>query len=319
MKNKFIYLAYGFFLINIWSLSFMYKGTSDGYTAALGLSFTFLSVYFLQKARDFSLGVSDKAVILLFPVLYAVGAYASLAGFGFFNTRKRNLYQLLFYIHLLNPINIALLVLVLGLTKLKDLSKPANLFIFIYLTLFYAYIFHKEWMVAWAGVPLKSFDTEKSDSPAILGATAPVLDSTFNLSQFSFIGPQLDSAALPLRGDKFVLIETWNENCLPCIKAMGELPNFYDAVQDRLDVYYVYESHKARERQMFDQIFHFQHIHDKSKIRVDINQSLYDSVGMEGFPYFLLFSPTGKLVYQCRGYGGKYSLTQQIMERIQRE
>jgi len=299
----------------IWSMCFMGSGMSDGYTAAMGLSFTFLSVYFFQQKYRFQVGFWGKAAILAFPVLYGVATYVTLASNGYFSEKRHNAYQMFFYIHLINPVNIALLVLVLGLTRLKDLSKPVNIFIFVYITLFYAYIFHWPWMVSWAGQPSKSFDTEKSKS-ALLDADMLALDTTQNLSKFKFVGPNLDTLTLQSRSGKFVLLETWNETCFPCIRAMDELPDFYAAVEDRMDVYYVYENSKERVRSEFGKIFSFEKIKDKSKIRIDIGQSLYDGLGMQGFPYFLLFDSEGKLVYHCRGYIGKDALSKQIWERI---
>ena len=46
-------LTYGFVLISMWSACFVMGGMSNSYTAAMGMSFTFLSIYFLQKEYDF--------------------------------------------------------------------------------------------------------------------------------------------------------------------------------------------------------------------------------------------------------------------------
>ncbi len=316
MKKKITLLLFGFFLMTLWSMCFMGSGMSDFYTAAMGLSFTFLSLYFLQKHYHFGLGIGDKIALCVFPILYGLATYLVLYDNGYFNPNKRNWYQLLFYIHLLNPINIALIVSILGLTKLKDLSKPVNVFIFVYITLFYSYIFHHQWMSVWMGSKPGNFDTEQAKGTDNPDANGLQLDSTVNLFDYSFIGPSLDAAILKAEPSKFILLETWSETCFPCIKAMTELPDFYQSVQDKVDVYYVYENKKPRVRKQFDMIFNFKSIHDKSKIRIDIDQNLYDALGMQGFPYFLLFDSNGKLVYLQRGYTGKDATANKILEKI---
>lgn len=316
MKKKITLLLFGFCLMILWSICFMITGMSDSYTAAMGLSFTFLSLYFLQKAYHFDLSAGDKIAILAFPILYDIGAYFVLYDNGYFNPNKRSSYQLLFYIHLINPINIALLVSILGLTKLKDLSKPANAFIFVYITLFYSYIFHHTWMYSWTGTGTKNFDTEQAKGTDGPNANSLQLDSTVNLFDYSFIGHSLDTAILKAESGRFILLETWAETCFPCIKAMNELPDFYQSIEDKVDVYYVYENNKARVRKQFDMIFNFKSIKDKSKIRIDIDQSLYDTLAMQGFPYFLLFDSNGKLIYLQRGYTGKEATANKILEKI---
>ncbi len=63
-------------------------------------------------------------------------------------------------------------------------------------------------------------------------------------------------------------------------------------------------------------IFNFKSIKDKSKIRIDIDQNLYDALAMQGFPYFLLFDSSGKLIYLQRGYTGKDATANKILEKI---
>ena len=99
--------------------------------------------------------------------------------------------------------------------------------------------------------------------------------------------------------------------------AMNELPDFYKTIENKVDVYYLYESGKETVRKKFDKIFSFKNIDDKSKILIDINQELYNSLNMKGFPYFLLFDSTGNLIYHSRGYIGKENLCKQLTEHIQ--
>jgi len=152
MKRKILLLAYGFVLITIWGICFLDNNMSDAYSSAMGLSFTFLSVYFLQKEYGFKLSSSDKLVVLALPTLFLIAVYALLFNSKYFVSPTFsfvNLYLNLFYLQLINPITIACIVLVLSLTKLRDLTKPQNVFVFGYITLFYAYFFQDVWIKGW--------------------------------------------------------------------------------------------------------------------------------------------------------------------------
>lgn len=320
IKRKFFLIAYSFLLISIWSACFTMSGLTNSYTAALGISFTFLSVYFLQQEYNFELSRLDKAFILTLPIICLIPIYITLYSSNALpklSLSIPSLYQNLFYIHLINPVLISLIILVLGMTKMKDLRKPVNIFILTYATIFYAYFLHPAWMSYWLGTQQSNFDTETSNSSDYLKVNNFPLDSSVNLSNFSFINNKLDTTGLFTSSGKYILIETWSENCFPCIKAMAELPVFYETIKQDVDVFYLYENNKANARNKFDKIFSFKSIDDKSKILIDIDQNLYNSLRMQGYPYFLLFDSKGRLVYHFRGYPGRDVLSTQILEQIQ--
>jgi len=319
MKRKIALLAYGFLLISVWSLCFAIKDKTNSYTAAMGLAFTFFSIYFLQKEFDFRLSFSDKLTVAALPILYLLSTYFVLYEKGTFDTPTYNfvnLYQILFYLHLINPLAIATLVLFLALTKLRDVSKPVNCFIFITITLFYSYFFYDHWKVIWFKSLMENFGSEESKTADNEMADEYKIDSSKKISNFKFINQSLDTIKIPTSSGRYILLETWNENCFPCIKAMNELPDFYRTIKDKVDVYYVYENESARVRRNFNKIFTFNGISEKSKIIIDINQELYKAINMSGFPYFLLFDPSGTPIYRFRGYPGKASLSENILERV---
>ncbi|MCC7506412.1 MAG: hypothetical protein IT259_13985 [Saprospiraceae bacterium] len=66
MKKKITLLLYGLALITVWGSCFLDARKANAYTAAMGLSFTFLSVYFLQKERNFDLNMRGYPYFLLF-------------------------------------------------------------------------------------------------------------------------------------------------------------------------------------------------------------------------------------------------------------
>jgi hypothetical protein len=144
MQRKLFLLLYSFILMIVWGLSFISVRQADAYTAALGLTFTFLSVYFVQKHYAFDLSRADKLAIVALPACYAAAFYVVLYNGGHFSTDRPNWYGRLIYIQLINPLNIALLFLWLGMTRMREVFRPVNLFIFCFVTLFYAYVFYGE-------------------------------------------------------------------------------------------------------------------------------------------------------------------------------
>jgi thioredoxin-related protein len=317
MKKKIIFLIYGLLLISIWSVCFMTSGKSDAYTAIMGMLFTFLSSYFLQKEYDFKLTVLDKITLAAFPILYLSASYFVLFDRGYFSTSKHGFYMVWFYIHLINPLNVACIVLLLGLTILKDVFKPLSIFIFMYIALFYAYLFHSDWRNIWIGSQMDDFDVELPQGARKDKQDDMKVNYAEHLSNFLFINASLDTIEISNAAGKYTLLETWSEGCFPCIKAMNELPDFYQSINNKVDVYYVYESDRASTRKNFKKIFNFESIKDKSQILIDINQELYEALNMKGFPYFLLFDSTGNLIYHSRGYLGKETLSSQILAHIQ--
>ena len=282
----------------------MGAGMADSYTAVMGLAFTFLSAYFLQREYDFDLSLSDKWLVMAFPILFLCALYVNLYDIGYFRLRQidfGSVYVVFFYRQITNPVLIAFIVLLLGLTKLRDLKNPRNVFIFTSITVFYAYFFMLTWKHNWFVASPVSFDTGMPFTAPPNEAPAGI-NYDVNLSDYSFINVNRDTVNLLDDSGKYILLETWSEGCPPCIRAMEELPGFYQSIKDRVSVYYVYENRKASARRNFDKIFSFYAIKDKSMALVDIDQALYQATNMQGYPYFLIFDPTGKLVHHIHGY-----------------
>ncbi len=227
------------------------------------------------------------------------------------------LYLNLFYRHIINPVTIAFIVLLLGLTKLKDLTNPRNLFIFASITIFYAYFFMFTWKSSWLGGRQPSFDTEVHQKAEGPGPEASAINVNVNLSDFSFINASLDTVTLPGASGKYTLLETWSETCPPCVRAMRDLPDFYRSIENKVNVYYVYENRKASVRNNFEKIFSFQEIKDKSKILIDMEQNLYQALNVNSYPYFLIFDSSGKLIHHIRGYGDKDMIAAEISKYVQ--
>ncbi len=307
--NNFFSILYGLILVLVWGLCFLSIEKASQFTAGLGLSFTFLSGYFFNEKVKSDPSGKPKYLALLFPALYLTAFYIRLFKSGFFEKFEANFFELYFYIHFVNPILIAFATLVLVLFFWRDISRHSNLFLYFSIVLFYSYFFFPDWRSFnltsmtddFAGIE----NIRKTDEVDLLAAG-------IDLANYSFIDRGRDTIKiLPIQKD-FLLIETWNETCIPCIKAMKELPPFYESLQQKLEFYYVYESSSERARNSFEKIFNFKHINHSDRILVDVNQYFYNAIGMKGFPYFLLFNNKGELLAFWRGYPGKEKLSTAI-------
>lgn len=278
MKNKTIAFFYSLALLFVWS-SGMINIDADQISIILALSFTFLATYFFNEAYDFNL--PEKIIILIIPTLYFC-TYTYL-----FESMK--------ILFLMNPLLIALIFLLLSLSYMSDLSRPINLFLFVFSTLFYTHLFYPIWEAA-----RFSPRTEKIGKDTVRLNELPVKDS-IKLKEYLFINRQNDTSNI-VSDKKFTLIETWNETCPPCIKAFEDLPDFYNEHKNTMETFYLYETNKDLGKDDLEKVFNFPKIKEKSKIKIDLNQNLYDGLEMRGYPYFLLFDSNGKLIFIHQGY-----------------
>ena len=312
-RKVIICLVYSITLVTVWGLCFLSIDKANQFTAGLGLCFTFLSGYFFNEKIKKEDSNSLRYLVLFVTALYPMALYLQLFKSGFFERFADNFYELYFYVHFVNPLLVAFVTLVLVMFVWRDLYKPSSLFLFISITVFYSYFFFPDWRSFNLRSMTENFagkeSTEKVDNVE-LNTTG------IDLANFSFIDHKRDTVTiLPIQKD-FLLIETWNETCVPCIKAMKELPPFYEAIHQKLEFYYVYESSSERARNSFEKIFDFKHINHRERILVDVNQNFYNAIGMKGFPYFLLFNNKGELLDFWRGYPGKEKLSTGIESYI---
>lgn len=317
MMKKISLVTYSFLLSAIWGACFLSLDMADNYTAALGLSFTFLSSYFLQRQYQFNISLADKLIILAIPAIFLIGLYVQLFDFGYFwsdSSGFSSLYMRSFYLHLINPALLAFIMLVLGLTWLKDLRNPANVFVFTFAALFFSYLFMPEWR---KHSPYKGKKTAFNAESPVQKTVQPEINYSIKLADYSFINPSKDTISLPEGSEKYVLLETWAETCPPCRRAMQEMPEFYRLVAEKLSVYYVYESPKTSDRNNFDEIFSYDRIQDPASVLIDINQKFYKASNMQGYPYFLLFDPKGNLLTHVHGYSSRDSVAGHILRYLE--
>lgn len=208
---------------HVWGLCFLSIDKANQFTAGLGLCFTFLSGYFFNEKIKKEDSNSLRYLVLFVTALYPMALYLQLFKSGFFERFADNFYELYFYVHFVNPLLVAFVTLVLVLFVWRDLYKPSSLFLFISITVFYSYFFFPDWRSFNLRSMTENFagkeSTEKVDNVE-LNTTG------IDLANFTFIDPRRDTVTIQSIQKDLLLIETWNETCVPCIKAMKELPHF---------------------------------------------------------------------------------------------
>ena len=290
----------------MWGQCYLYAGYTDQVTALLGLIFTISSGFLIQKYYAFKFTPWDIFIVLTFPIVYTLV-------FTYNSIDSINLNKFIFI--LLNPIYWSLLILASVLIlKKKAIFKDA-IFIYSFIVIFYSYVYYDIWNETRLTQLTDNFDTEINNHSE--NEKRDTVNSNINLFDYYFINHTLDTINISSEKD-FILIETWNETCYPCILAMKEMPAFYNSIKHLVDVFYLYEHRKESVRSKFDKIFAFKPIEDPSKVLIDIEQRFYHDAKMNGYPYFLLFNSQGKLIYFSRGYIGKKALSSEIISHIKR-
>lgn len=130
------------------------------------------------------------------------------------------------------------------------------------------------------------------------------------LADFQFINQHLDTVQL-LSKNQYTIIETWNERCPPCMKAIPALKDFYTKLNDRAQQRYVYVP-PSRRAVDTDQVFNFPLIGDAKRILMNVN--LQQALQLNSYPVFLVFDPQGNLVLLEKGFGA--SQVEELKEKI---
>jgi thiol-disulfide isomerase/thioredoxin len=215
----------------------------------------------------------------------------------------------------LNPIWLAFIFLVLQLFWLSDIRKFSNIFIYLFIGIFYTYSFFPISARWQPPVVTTNFD----DNPETNKSPSYQAPDTLFLSDYHFINSSLDT--IQFRSDReYTFLETWNETCAPCIRSFRELSPFLKDLEN-VQFYYLYEHSKPEVRKKFDKIFSYAPVPDSSRILIDINQELFNAAGMQGYPYFLLFNPEGEVVFAQAGYKSFYleTMKTKILEALRQE
>jgi hypothetical protein len=137
-------------------------------------------------------------------------------------------------------------------------------------------------------------------------------ENNLNLNHYKFLNQSLDTVKIETSG-KYIVIETWNEKCPPCMKAIPEMSSFYLNIKSKVTNYYVYIPVVKIEELNTQKVFNFDKIKEKNKILVDVN--LQKDTELEEYPVFFVFDKDGNRRLLYKGYN-KEELQQKIIEII---
>ena len=272
-----ILLISGSYLL-IWGFSFLQIDIANQFTVFGGMMYTILAVYLFKNYEFIRSNNFYKLFLLVFPTFYLVLSLIIL---------KKN------SVYLLNPILWAFVVLIISLKYLNSINFKSLIIITIFSGL-YAYYLYPIFRYPSKAVVSESDEIEKKD-----------LKLTKLLQSYSFLKNDHDTIQL-IDKNKLILVETWNETCLPCLAAMNDLQPLMDSLSTSLKHYYLYENSFKNHSFPHEKIYNFQKIIDKSKIILDLDNRFLTESKMSSYPYFLLFDSEGKLVDYFKGYNPKF-------------
>jgi thioredoxin-related protein len=272
MNKKIYYTLFSISILLVWWLLFI-DAKRPGYLGVLiGFAYTFYANIYFKNDENRVL----KIIKYTLPFTYLIASLFFVSSIIFI---------------IISPILIGFITLIISDLFKKEELKPIHFI--IPLTFFYVYAFSV--FPIWERT-LYVHTTETYDF-----AEDSIIIKQTNLNEFQFLDVNFDTINLTTEKE-YIIIETWNETCVPCIKAMTELPELYNKIDKRFDQYYLYEPNKNNKKVDYDKVFNFKKIKEKDKILLDLDKQFYTKLNIESYPYFLIYDKSGKCVYQQLGY-----------------
>lgn len=101
------------------------------------------------------------------------------------------------------------------------------------------------------------------------------------------------------KGD-LILLETWNEKCLPCLKSINLLQDTLAKIK-HLNHFLLYQEMGSKNLNT-NQITSFKSIKNKANILIDKNNQLFSKMNFESYPYFILYNSDGNYISHRKGF-----------------
>ena len=277
-KGILLVLIYSLLFLPIWGLLFFEIENSNKLSICIGFVYTALSSH----------AILDSAIIknikyfyfyfLIGPIIYLITGF-------FFN--GIGIYSLF------DPVLWGFIILILSKFVIKQLDFK-TLFYIGFVSYFYAYHLN----------PIYKSGLDDNRLPLEI-IEEKNMELEKNLSSYQFENNKGDTVNLKAN-KKFILIETWNQSCPPCIMAMSDLQPLIDTLGDKVEHYYLYENGAPKLSMSKSKIYNYSHIQNKAKILLDVGNTFFKDSKMESFPCFLLFDNQGNLIDYFKGYNPKH-------------
>ena len=212
-KNRIIHLLFSVSILVVWFFLFMNAKRPGYFGVLIGLIYTFYGNIYFKNNENKTL----KVLKYVAPLFYLVMSFIMI---------RPSIWLLI------NPILVGFTTLFISDLFKKEELKVINFILPITYFYIYAFTIFPIWERTTVAPP-ETYNFEKQNNE---------IDSVL-LYEFQFLNSDFDTIKLNTDKD-FIIIESWNETCVPCLKAMDELPPFYDSISNRFDQYYMYESIK---------------------------------------------------------------------------
>jgi thioredoxin-related protein len=261
-------LVYSLILIPIWGLGLLYAPTSSFFTVICTFIWSAYSLHLFKEKR------SPKVYVALLagPVFYFLSAIY-VKSFSLGKPEVLITFPIVWVF--------ALYVFSLHFVRLKSVIAHFLIVGFISLYGFIIYPMYKE--------------------DNMVKRVEPKIVVHHNLFDFRFITFSQDTILIESNGKPF-LIETWNETCAPCIASINDMQDTLTANLNFNHVYLYQQRDSKKNRLEANQILNYEKIKSKDKILIDLGNSLFDSLKLKSYPYFLIFNNKGELVKYRSGY-----------------
>jgi thiol-disulfide isomerase/thioredoxin len=290
MNKKTIFILFfsllcSFLVVFLWGLCFFNLDYANQYTGFAALLATFYIPYFIPKI-DTHKSLQRFFLFIGIILILAIKVYAQGSYFWIFT-----------------PVLWAVILYCLAIfsPKIKPLITFIAVVIYISVYFFAIYPFSD------FGKEYISLQTKEDVAPEV------IINENVNLADFNFLVSPKDSTKFTF--DKPIVIETWNETCTPCIASIKDLQDEFE--QDTSFHYiYLYQYRGKNDKLSTKQIFDFQLIKDKTKIRIDMRNQLFEKMELGSYPFFLVFGTDGKLKGYQLGY--KSDKKDEVIEKIRK-
>ncbi len=260
------------------------------YSLFLGLLYTYFATVYWPW-----LGYSGKIFKFIIPIGYLLFTLSAISYNGIFVG--------------LHPVIIAFVVFTIA-SYLSQQTKWATHFFMLFFIYLYSFaIADSYWRRELIIAELKNYTIEQKTTDLPQKAEK----NNFPLLQhYRFLNAALDTIGV-YSPEKYTIIETWNERCPPCMKAIPEMHDFYVQLAEQVQQYYLYVP-ASKKPLDYNKVFFFDKIKAKDRIIADIH--FQKDAGLSSYPVFLVFNKAGEQVFLFEGYDSsiKDSLQKQILE-----
>lgn len=282
-SKNFTVFIYSASLVLLWGICFRaFEATQ--LTCGIGLILTFVSSYFLQ--RQYDLSILNKLAVLILPLAYSLVFFIK-DDYPFF----------------LTPFFVGLIFLVFNLFVFNDLRKLTHNIFFVLLTMATVqYLFPAYKTKVWNLNDQESvlINKEIKNQPN----KAPVLSENFEIENFSFLNSDGKKAKI-VSEKPFLFIQTVEDNCAPCKKAVIELSPILDTMNTKVESFYLYHANNFK-NEKFQKFLDSNKNLDGKNVLADEKSEFFDNLNISADPTFLIIdNQSAEILFMAVGFGKK--------------